>query len=193
MVPFYLSIRQIQLNNPYPEIKIDTSKFKETNQDLLIKGKKIAFGIDSFEDYKIWHEENFVELANLLYEKKIFDHIYLICGPEKSYLADKIKKLSKKNYFIDCCQKDLTGIILALKNSHFFVGNNSGPLNLAAALNVKSFGLIANDPINELKFSKINILRPDNLPDNYRLRDREGMKKLTPKKVFQDIVNEIKI
>ena len=189
----FLKINSIQLNNPYPEIKIDTSKFKETNQDLLIKGKKIAFGIDSFEDYKIWHEENFVELANLLYEKKIFDHIYLICGPEKSYLADKIKKLSKKNYFIDCCQKDLTGIILALKNSHFFVGNNSGPLNLAAALNVKSFGLIANDPINELKFSKINILRPDNLPDNYRLREREGMKKLTPKKVFQDIVNEIKI
>ena len=132
-------------------------------------------------------------MANLLYEKKIFDHVYLICGPEKSYLADNIKKLSKKNYFIDCCQKDLTGIILALKNSHFFVGNNSGPLNLAAALNVKSFGLIANDPINELKFSKINILRPDNLPDNYRLRDREGMKKLTPKKVFQDIINEIKI
>ena len=187
-----IRINSIQLNNPYPEIKIDTSKFKETNQDLLIKGKKIAFGIDSFEDYKIWHEENFVELANLLYEKKIFDHVYLICGPEKSYLADNIKKLSKKNYFIDCCQKDLTGIILALKNSHFFVGNNSGPMNIAAALGVKSFGLICNDPVSELKYSNILKITPDNYDENILKRDRNDMKKLTVEKVSNFILKKIK-
>ena len=38
------------------------------------KGKKIAFGVDSFEDYKMWYEENFIELAEFLYEKKIFDY-----------------------------------------------------------------------------------------------------------------------
>ena len=40
----------------------------------------------------MWFEENFIELADLLYKKKLFDYIYLICGPEKSYLA-------QKNYF----------------------------------------------------------------------------------------------
>ena len=158
---------------------------------MLLKGKKIAFGVDSFEEYKIWYEEYFVELANLLFEKKLFDYIYLICGPDKSYIAEKIINLSQKKFFINCSQKDLTGIILALKNSDFFVGNNSGPLNLAAALNINSFGLIANDPINELKYSKIKILRPDDLSDNHRLREREGMKKLTPKKVFEDIVKNL--
>ena len=187
----FLKINSIQINNPYPEIEINTSRFNEKNSDLLIKGKKIAFGIDSFEDYKMWYEEDFVELANLLYEKKLFDYIYLICGPEKSYIADKIINLSKRKFFINCSQKDLMGVILALKNSDFFVGNNSGPLNLAAALKIKSFGLIANDPINELKFSKIKILRPANLPDNYRLRDRMGMKKLKPKDVFEMIVKNL--
>ena len=187
----FLKINSIKLNNLYPEIEIDTSAFKEENLDLIAKGKKIAFGIDSFEDYKMWHEENFVELANLLYEKKLFDFIYLICGPKKSYIADKIINLSKKDFFINCSKKDLAGVILALKNSDFFVGNNSGPLNLAAALNIKSFGLVANDPINELKYSKIKILRPSDLDDNFRLRDREGMKKLTPKKVFLDIMDQI--
>ena len=85
----------------------------------------------------------------------------------------------------------MRGVIHALKNSNLFVGNNSGPLNLAAALNIKSFGLIANDPINELKYSKIKILRPNDLDDNFRLRNREGMKKLTPKKVFLDIMDQI--
>ncbi len=110
---------------------------------------------------------------------------------EKSYIADKIINLSKKNFFINCSKKDLTGVILALKNSEFFVGNNSGPLNLAAALKINSFGLIANDPIDELKFSKINILRPANLPDNYRLRNRIGMKKLKPKDVFEMIIKNL--
>ena len=100
-------------------------------------------------------------------------------------------ELSNKNYFIDCSNKDLTGIIAAIKNSNFFVGNNSGPLNLAASLNIKSFGLIANDPITELKYSKIKIIRPDNLTDDYRLRNREGMKKLSPKKVFTYVMNEL--
>ena len=186
-----LKINSIKLDNPYPEIEIDTSEFENSNLDLLLKGKKIAFGVDSFEEYKIWYEEYFVELANLLFEKKLFDYIYLICGPDKSYIAEKIINLSQKKFFINCSQKDLTGVILALKNSNFFVGNNSGPLNLAAALNIKSFGLIANDPINELKYSKIKILRPDDLSDNHRLREREGMKKLTPKKVFEDIVKNL--
>ena len=187
----FLQINSIKIDNPYPEIKINTSKFEKNNQDLLLKGKKIAFGIDSFEDYKMWYEENWVELAHLFYEKKLFDYIYLICGREKSYIADKIIDLSKDNFFINCSQKDLTGIIMALKNSNFFVGNNSGPLNLAASLNIKSFGLIANDPINELKYSKIKIIRPDNLTDDYRLRNREGMKKLSPKKVFTYVMNEL--
>ena len=106
----------------------------------------------------MWYEENFIELAHLFYKKKLFDFIYLICGPDKSYIAENIINNSNQNYFIDCSKKDLQGLILAIKNSEFYVGNNSGPLNLSAALDVKTFGLIANDPISELKNSKIILL-----------------------------------
>jgi len=187
----FMKINSIKLGNLFPEIKIDIERFKEGNSDLLMEGKKIAFGVDSFEDYKMWYEEDFVELADLLYENKLFDYIYLICGTEKSYISKKIIEISKKNFFIDCSHKDLQGIILALKNSQFFVGNNSGPLNLSAALNIKSFGLIANDPISELKYSKIEIIKPENYLDESRCRDRTGMKKLKPKKVYQDIINKL--
>ena len=187
----FMKINSIKLGNLFPEIKVDIERFKEGNSDLLMEGKKIAFGVDSFEDYKMWYEEDFVELADLLYENKLFDYIYLICGTEKSYISKKIIEISKKKIFIDCSHKDLQGIILALKNSQFFVGNNSGPLNLSAALNIKSFGLIANDPISELKYSKIEIIKPENYLDDFRCRDRAGMKKLKPKKVYQDIINKL--
>ena len=61
---------------------------------------------------------------------------------------------------------------------------------MAAALNVKSFGLIANDPIDELKYSKINIITPENY-NNIRCRDRKGMKNLTVERVFNKILEEL--
>ena len=185
-----LSLNSIPISDIYPKLEININRYKEGNIDLDVKGKKIAFGIDSFEDYKMWYEENFVDLADKLYEKKLFDYIYLICGREKSYLADKIINLSKKNYFINCSNKNLSGIIFALKSSKFLVGNNSGPINLAAALNIKSFGLIANDPIDELKYSKIQIITPENY-DNIRCREREGMKKLTVERVLNKILKNL--
>ena len=186
-----LKLNNIKLNNLYPELEINLDRIKDQHQDILPKGKKIAFGIDSFEDYKMWFEENFVELADLLYQKNLFDYIYLICGPEKSYLAQRIISLSDKKYFIDCSNKDLTGIITAIKHSDFFVGNNSGPLNLASALGVKSFGLIANDAISELKFSKIEFITPEDYKDNTWIRDRNNMKTLKTKKVFDEIIKRI--
>jgi len=185
-----LNLNNIKLNNLYPELDIDLDRISDQHLDILPKGKKIAFGIDSFEDYKMWFEENFVELADLLYQKKLFDYIYLICGPEKSYLAQKIISLSNKKYFIDCSNKDLTGVITAIKHSDFFVGNNSGPLNLSSALNVKSFGLIANDAISELKYSKIEFITPEGYKDNTWIRDRNNMKTLTTKKVFEEIIKK---
>ena len=186
-----LKLNGISLNNTFPEIKIDLQRFNNQNKDLLKNGKKIAFGVDSFEDYKMWFEENFVELADLLYKKKLFDYIYLICGPEKAHISKKIISLSGENYFIDCSNKDLAGVITAIKNSDFFIGNNSGPLNLASALGVKSFGLIANDAISELKFSKINFIVPDGYQDNTWIRDRNNMKTLTTKKVFETIIERL--
>ena len=182
-----LKIHSINIEDKYPTLEIDIERLKKNNTDLIFDGRKIAFGVDSFEDYKIWYEEDFIKLADLLYEKKLFDYIYLVCSPEKSHIAKKIISGSNKNYFIDCSRKDLQGVILAIKNSSFYVGNNSGPLNLSAALGVKTFGLIANDPVSELKYSKIKPITPPGYIDNIWTRNREGMKKLRPNDVFEQI------
>ena len=186
-----LKINNIKISNIYPDLEFDIKKINIKNSNFVPEGKKIAFGVDSFEDYKIWYEEYFVELANKLYEEKIFDYVYLICGKEKSYISKKIINLSKKNYFIDCSDKDLINVIIALKNSIFFVGNNSGPLNLAAALGIKSFGLISNIPISELKYSKIIPITPLNYKDNIFNKKRECMKKLTVNQAYSKIISTI--
>jgi ADP-heptose:LPS heptosyltransferase len=186
-----LKINSINLDDKFPKLEVDIERFKKDNSDILIPGKKIAFGVDSFEEYKMWYEEDFITLAELLFEKRLFDYIYLICGPDKSHISRKIINDSNKKYFIDCSSKDLQGVILAIKSSDFYIGNNSGPLNMSAALGVKTFGLIANDPANELKFSKINPITPKDYIDNVWNRDRSGMKKLKPDEVFEQILKKL--
>ena len=187
-----LNLHKIIINDPYPKIEVNIKRFNKNNSDLLPKGKKVAFGVDSFEDYKMWYEEDFIKLAELLHKKNVFDYVYLICGPDKSHIAKKIIETSKKDYFIDCSKKDLTGVITAIKNSKFYIGNNSGPLNLSAALGVNSFGLIVNDAISELKYSKIQSITPKNYKDNTWIRDRKNMKTLTPEEVFNFLENKIR-
>jgi len=186
-----LKINSINLDDKFPKLEVDIERFKKDNSDILIPGKKIAFGVDSFEEYKMWYEEDFITLAELLFEKRLFDYIYLICGPDKSQISRKIINDSNKKYFIDCSSKDLKGVILAIKSSNFYIGNNSGPLNMSAALGVKTFGLIANDPASELKFSKINPITPKDYIDNVWNRDRSGMKKLKPDEVFEQIIKKL--
>lgn len=186
-----LKINSINLDDKFPKLEVDIERFKKDNSDILIPGKKIAFGVDSFEEYKMWYEEDFITLAELLFEKRLFDYIYLICGPDKSHISRKIINNSNKKYFIDCSSKDLQGVILAIKSSDFYIGNNSGPLNMSAALGVKTFGLIANDPASELKFSKINPITPKDYIDNVWNRDRSGMKKLKPNEVFEQILKKL--
>ena len=186
-----LKINSIILNDKFPDLEVNIERLKVGNNDLMIDGKKIAFGVDSFEDYKMWFEEDFIKLADLLHEKGLFDYIYLVCGPDKSNVAKKIINDSGKKYFIDCSNKDLIGVILAIKNSAFYIGNNSGPLNLSAALGVKTFGLIANDPVSELKYSKITPITPQDYKDDIWTRNREGMKKLKPDEVLNKIINNL--
>lgn len=180
-----LKINEIEVNNLIPNLVYNS------NINFNNEIKKIAFGVDSSENYKMWYEDFFVELAKKLYKKKVFDVAYLICGPDKKYISNNIISYSNENYFIDCANKDLQGIIETIKQCSIFIGNNAGPLNLSSALGVKTFGLIANDPVSELTYSRIIPITPENYIDNVWNRDRAGMKKLTVEKVFNEVMKNL--
>ena len=90
-----LKINSINLKEKFPKLEVNIERFKKDNDDLLVHGKKIAFGVDSFEDFKMWYEEDFIKLASYLYEKKLFDFIYLICGPESHIFPKKLLIIQK--------------------------------------------------------------------------------------------------
>ncbi len=56
---------------------------------------------------------------------------------------------------------------------------------------MKSFGIIVNDAISELKYSKIDFITPKNYKDNTWIRDRKNMKTLSPEEVFNVLIDKI--
>ena len=121
----FLKLNSIDCDDKFPKLEINIERLKEGNKDLLVDGKKIAFGVDSFEDFKMWYEEDFIELANLLAKKKLFDYIYLICGRDKSHIAKKIINDSKKHYFIDCSDKDFQWFAVQQGTPSHIVGDTA--------------------------------------------------------------------
>ena len=187
----FLSVNNIPIKNFVPELKINLDR-NDLNLEIRNNKKKIiSFGIDSGEDFKMWYEEFFVDLAKRLFDKNLFEEIYLICGKKNKAMALNIMNLSNENYYKDCSNYNLVNIMGIIKKSFMFIGNNSGPLNMASALGVKSYGLICNDPISELKYSNIIPITPDNYKDNTWNRNREGMKNLTVEKVFNFIIDDL--
>ena len=56
-----LKINSIDLKEKFPNLEVNIERFKKDNDDLLVHGKKIAFGVDSFEDFKMLYEEDFIK------------------------------------------------------------------------------------------------------------------------------------
>jgi len=167
------------------ETLIDVEPQIDPNQKGIV-----SFGVDSFELFKMWYEENFAKLANQLINSNLAKKIYLIAGPQNQHVVKKIINFSGNNTFVDCSSLNLLQVIKVIKNSDYFVGNNSGPLNLASALGVKAFGLIANDRVSELKNSNIIPVLPIDYKNEIN-RDREGMKRLDVKTVFDQIKDNL--
>jgi ADP-heptose:LPS heptosyltransferase len=141
----------------------------------------------------------------MLYENNLGDLFFLISHPKNKTYVDKIVSLADKNfknYFVDCSNMNLLEICKVILDCKLFVGNNTGPTNLAAALNVKSYNLISSSSLKENEFSKAVPILPDDYTDPINttikkvgdtfLKSRKEMRKITPQKVFAKIYDTFK-
>lgn len=186
----FLDINGIRIDDLIPRLNMKSENLDLIEPEIDRKKKIVSLGVDSFEEYKMWFEDQFAQLADLIFESKLADEIFLIASKKNNKLVEKIIRNSKYSSFYNCSKLDLLGVIKVISNSEFYVGNNSGPLNLASALNIKCFGLIANDKVSELKNSNIIPILPDDYENKF-YRNREGMRRLTVKKVFEFVCKEL--
>ena len=113
---------------------------------------------------KRWPVERYSELASILYSRG-FD-IVIIGGPQEAELAHAIQRAAPG-------ARDLTGrtdfarIALLGAKAALAVGNDTGPLHLAAAAGAPTIVLFskASDPALSAPRGRVAILRADSLSD----------------------------
>ena len=135
-------------------LAIDTKNIIKKNK-ILSKYIVLLPGSSKKNPLKRW--PYFVDLAKLLISKEY--EVITILGPEELEMNHSFPGYVLEN--LDWSQ--LSGII---KNSHFVIGNDSGPSHIASCLNKKGlalFGPSTSAIRSELKKGKFEILKVDDL------------------------------
>ncbi|TVR65869.1 MAG: glycosyltransferase family 9 protein [Candidatus Competibacteraceae bacterium] len=107
----------------------------------------IALGIGSSEPWKQWGAERFAELALALNQRRA-GSIFIVGGPAERPLAESILARLRANggTAADAVALPLEQTVALLARCRGYVGNDTGVLNVAAALHVPAVGLFGGSP-----------------------------------------------
>jgi len=119
----------------------------------------IALGIGSSEPYKQWGDVCFSQLAKTLSEK-YGGTIFIMGGESEREMAARIVEQSQTKGVIEAIALPMEETAALLGQCKLYVGNDTGVLNMSAAVGVESVGLFgSSEPL--LHTSKIHCMVPD--------------------------------
>ena len=114
----------------------------------------IALGIGSSEPWKQWGAAQFAELALALHRRRS-GSIFIVGGPVERALADAILACVRADGGVaaDAVALPLEQTAALLARCRVYIGNDTGVLNMAAALRVSAVGLFgASTPLTHSHF-----------------------------------------
>jgi len=151
----FLKLNGIKLNDESPFLNLSEYKIDSKNK-INIKRKIISIVVDSLEKNRIWPMENFAKLVSLIINNHNVENLFLISLPENKNLVDHVIKFNNFNSkLIDCSQESLEKIIDIIAQTNLFIGNDTGPTNLAAAFQIDTICIIGPTDASALQSKKI--------------------------------------
>jgi heptosyltransferase-2 len=140
----------------------------------------VALGIGSSEPHKQWGAERFSALADALAARGV-TNIVLVGGKAEETLATAIQSSTRTTAITSAIGWSLPEIAALLSMSAYFVGNNTGFMNMAAAVGIRTYGLFGSlSPFHHA--SRIIAIMP---PDGISRVD--GMARITVERVLAAI------
>jgi heptosyltransferase-2 len=177
----WLAASGIPLDDPEPCLAVDAGARARVVERIGAE-RAVAIGIGSSEPYKQWGAERFVALAAELIASG-WASIVLVGGKSEAGLAEAIAAgLGER---AGCMRMaigwDLSDLAALFAGSAFYVGNDTGVMNLAAAVGTTSFGLFGATP--PLRHSRRIV--PITPPGGIDLQ--HGMSRIAPRTVLTAI------
>ena len=180
----WLAAAAIPLSDPEPCLAVDPLA-RQRVADWIGAGAIVAIGIGSSEPYKQWGAERFASLVAGLIESG-WPSVVLVGGRSEAGLASDI--VARLGAHARCVRVaigwDLCELAALFAASAFYVGNDTGVMNLAAAVGTRSYGLFgATTPLHHS--ARIVPITP---PGGINMEN--GMSRISPQAVLAAIADD---
>lgn len=126
-----------------PKMSVPEALSKELALEMAyLRRPRIAFAIGTSVPEKSWGNDRFVSLAKVLIAAG--SSVVILGGPAESVIAEKLFSASvfpQAEHVYVLCQSSVLRSAAALKTCDFCIGNDTGILNVAVAVDVPALGL----------------------------------------------------
>jgi heptosyltransferase-2 len=158
-----MAAMKLPLPSTEPALRIDDATLRAIAEKFAEAPRPwIVLGIGASHPDKDWPDENWSGFIAAL-RGRTTGTVFLIGGDANVARAQNFIAGGGGAAAINACSLGLIEAAALLQNADLFIGPSSGPLNLAAAVGTKSFGLFGSTPV--LTYSKfIHAIVPDGGP-----------------------------
>jgi heptosyltransferase-2 len=173
----WLRVAGIPQAEAEPELRVPVTARAEVRQRLgAPSGPIVAIGAGSSEPYKQWGAANFAALAEGLLAAG-WNHLVLVGGStEAALIGEVLHHLRPREGAVrSAIGWKLTDVAALCAEAAFYVGNDTGVLNIAAAVGIPAYGLFGGWPPLRHSQRIIPVLPPDGRTDK-----TTGMARITP-------------
>ena len=172
-----------------PFLYLEEKKIKEAKNkyQFNINFNHICIGFSASGPTKRWPIENYIKLAEELNKKKQCK-FYLAGGKSDDELFKKFLSSSIANNCISFRDLSILETLPIIKNCDFYIGNDTGWLHIASALNKNCLALFMDSPVQAYgKYSKnISIIVPENESEHTTTHNTLGKDRINFKEVLNN-------
>ena len=181
----FLRAAGIPLPDPEPRLAVAAAARQSVAARLAgMPGPLVAMGIGSSEPHRQWGPQRMAGLGRTLLRAG-WGGLVLIGGPDDSALAAAIQaELGDSGRTLPALGWHLAETAAVIEAAGFYVGNDTGMMNLAAAVGVRSYGLFGASPALHHSRHIVAITPPDGL------QSPTGMQRITPDAVLAAIATD---
>jgi len=146
----------------------------------------IVVGVGASHPDKDWPDQHWQALVQSLRQGSR-GTVFLIGGAANAARSARLIAASAGAKAVDACDLTIVEAAALLRQGDLFVGTDSGPMNLAAAVSTPAFGLFGSTPV--LDYSKfIHAI----LPDDGGRPAPDGMRRISPKHVMEALAPHLR-
>jgi heptosyltransferase II len=141
----WLRAAEIPMAEAEPVLAVTQAAIETVRSRLGSAETRVAIGIGSSEPYKQWGAARFSELASRLRMGGIMQ-LVLVGGEAESGVAREIQSLVGTPEMTAAIGWNLSEIAALFSLSKSYVGNDTGVMNMAAAVGIRTYGLFGAVP-----------------------------------------------